>query len=173
MSAPIRARTLKDAFNAANPLPLPSGDPRYVDCTDVRGNEDVVSLLFNAISWSDQPATAQLFTGHRGCGKSTELLRLQKRLEDAGYGVIYFGADEAIDVEDVIYSDVLVAIAQQVFSGLYRLGVRLDDELLDDIFNWFAEVVYEKANTREFQAELGAEFSVGPKLPFPLMFMCG
>ena len=27
--------------------------------------------------------------------------------------VIYFGADEAIDVEDVVYSDVLVAIAQQ------------------------------------------------------------
>ncbi len=33
------ARTLRDVFNAANPLlPLPSGDPRYVDCTEVRGN---------------------------------------------------------------------------------------------------------------------------------------
>ncbi len=159
------ATSLKEVFNTANPIPLQSGDPRYVDCTAVRGNEDAVTLLFNAIHWSDQPATAQLFTGHRGCGKSTELFRLQKRLEDAGYAVIYFGADEAIDVEDVIYSDVLVAIAQQVYRGLRDLGVELDDELLEDVFKWFAEVVYEKANTREFQAELAAEFSLGPKIP--------
>lgn len=159
------AKTLKDVFNTANPVPLPSGDPRYVDCTAVRGNEDAVTLLFNAIHWSDQPATAQLFTGHRGCGKSTELFRLQKRLEDAGYAVIYFGADEAIDVDDVIYSDVLVAIAQQVYGGLQRLGVKLDDELLDDVFKWFAEIVYEKADTKEFQAQLAAEFSLGPPIP--------
>jgi hypothetical protein len=131
MPAPALAKTLKDVFNTANPTPLQSGDPRYVDCTAVRGNEDAVTLLFNAITWSDQPATAQLFTGHRGCGKSTELFRLEKRLEDAGYAVIYFGADEAIDVEDVIYSDVLVAIAQQVYSGLQRLGVKLDPELVE------------------------------------------
>jgi len=165
MPAPTVAKTLKDVFNTANPIPLQSGDPRYVDCTAVRGNEDVVTLLFNAIAWSDQPATAQLFTGHRGCGKSTELFRLQKRLEDAGYAVIYFGADEAIDVDEVIYSDVLVAIAQQVFDGLQKLGVKLDDDLLDDIFKWFAEIVYEKANTKEFQAELAAEFSLGPQIP--------
>ena len=163
------AKTLKDVFNTANPIPLQSGDSRYVDCTAVRGNEDAVTLMFNAISWSDQPATAQLFTGHRGCGKSTELFRLKKRLEDAGYAVIYFGADEAIDVEDVVYSDVLVAIAQQVFSGLQTLHVKLDDDLLNDVFAWFAEVVYEKANTKEFQAELGAEFSLGtPQLLLPL-----
>jgi len=165
----ILAKTLKDVFNTANPIPLQSGDPRYVDCTAVRGNEDSVGQMFRVIAWSDQPATAQLFTGHRGCGKSTELFRLQKRLEDAGYAVIYFGADDAIDVEDVIYTDVLVAIAQQVYGGLHKLGVKLDDELLDDVFKWFAEIVYEKANTREFQAELAAEFSVGtPKLLLPL-----
>jgi hypothetical protein len=168
MPTPALAKTLKDVFNTANPIPLQSGDPRYVDCTAVRGNEDAVTLLFNAINWSDQPATSQLFTGHRGCGKSTELFRLQKRLEDAGYAVIYFGADEAIDVDDVVYSDVLVAIAQQVFGGLQTLGVKLDDDLLDDIFKWFAEIVYEKANTKEFQVELGAEFSLGPKILVPL-----
>lgn len=165
MSQPTLARTLKDVFNTTNPVPLQSGDPRYVDLTAVRGNEDVVARMFRAIDWSDQPATAQLFTGHRGCGKSTELLRLEKRLEDAGYAVIYFGADEAIDVEDVVYSDVLVAIAQQVFRGLNDLGGKLDDELLEEVFRWFADVVYEKANTKEFQVELGAEFSLGPKIP--------
>ncbi len=69
---PEPACTLRDAYNAADPaVPLPSGDPRYVDCTDVRGNRDVVQQMFDTITWSDSN-TAQLLTGHRGCGKSTE-----------------------------------------------------------------------------------------------------
>lgn len=99
------ARTLYDAYNAADPAePLPSGDDRYVDCTDVRGNRDVVQRMFDTITWSNVN-TAQLLTGHRGCGKSTELLRLRARLEEAGYTVVYFEADEDLDVNDIIYSD--------------------------------------------------------------------
>ena len=145
------ARTLRDVFNAANPLlPLPSGDPRYVDCTEVRGNEDVVTQLFQCITWSDT-ITSQLFTGHRGCGKSTELLRLRQRLTDANYAVIYFEADEIIDIEDTEYTDVLVAIALQVFEGLKTLGVNLSDDLLESVFAWFAEVVYEQENIQVAQ----------------------
>ena len=37
------AQTLRAAFNAVDPaLPLQADDPRYVDCTDVRGDRDVV-----------------------------------------------------------------------------------------------------------------------------------
>lgn len=157
------ARTIRDVFNASNPiLPLPSGDPRYVDCTAVRGNEDVVTQLYRCITWSDT-LTTQLFTGHRGCGKSTELLRLRQRLIDAGYGVIYFEADEIIDIEDTAYTDVLVAIARQVFEGLSSLGVTLSDDLLEGIFAWFAEVVYEHTSTKSAQAAIEAE--IGAQVP--------
>lgn len=170
MTDPRLATSLKDVFNTADPtLPLQSGDRRYVDCTAVRGNEDVVSHMFNIISWTERATTAQLFTGHRGCGKSTELFRLRKRLEDAGYAVIYFEADEIIDVEDIVYSDVLVAMAQQVYHGLRTLNVDLPDELLNDVFAWFAEIVFEQSNVKEFQATLGAEFGFGlPQVLTPL-----
>ena len=47
------ARTLRDAYNAVDPaVPLPSGDPRYVDCTDVRGDRDVVQ------QWRTTPTTS-------------------------------------------------------------------------------------------------------------------
>lgn len=125
--------------------------------------------MFNIISWTEKAFTAQLFTGHRGCGKSTELFRLRKRLEDAGYAVIYFEADEIIDVEDITYSDVLVALAQQVYHGLRELGVHLSDDLLNDVFAWFAEVVFEQRNVKEFQGALAAEFGFGlPKALTPL-----
>jgi GTPase SAR1 family protein len=155
------ARTLRDVFNTANPAPLASDDPRYVDCTSVRGNEDVVEQLFRRVTWSDQSHTAQLFTGHRGCGKSTELLRLKQRLEAANYAVIYFEADEVIDVEDVVYSDILVAIARQVYEGFEQLKVPLDQQLLDDIFAWFAEKVLHYESAKAAEAELAGEFEIG------------
>lgn len=52
------ASTLRDVFNAANPIPLQSGDSRYVDCRAMRGNEDVVDQLYRRITWSQQPRRA-------------------------------------------------------------------------------------------------------------------
>ncbi len=155
------ARTLRDAFNAVDPArPLESGDPRYVDCTAVRGNEDVVRQLFEAMTWSED-VTVQLFTGHRGCGKSTELLRLKHRLEDAGYAVIYFQADEVLDLNDIVYSDVLIAIARQVYDGLQEMDIELDPNLLDQILEWFADVVYKQKTLTEVKADLQSQFKIG------------
>lgn len=161
MSNHALARTLRDVFNQANPAPLAPGDRRYVDCTAVRGHDDVVTQLFKRITWSDEPATTQLFTGHRGCGKSTELLRLQARLQKANYAVIYFEADDVIDVEDVVYSDILVAIARQLFDGLNDMGIQLNQQLLEEIYRWFAEVVYTEDETDSASAGLQTEMSVG------------
>ncbi len=45
--------------------------------------------------------TCQLYCGHRGAGKSTELLKLKKYLENREFYVIYFADDEEdIDLED-------------------------------------------------------------------------
>ena len=124
------ARTLKDAYNSSDPVePLPLGDPRYVDCTPVRGNEDVVAQMFHAITWSDAHV-AQLFTGHRGSGKSTELLRLQARLEEAGYVVLYFEAEDDLDLNDLEYTDLLLSIARRVVSDLHAKGIGLPQDLL-------------------------------------------
>lgn len=160
------ARTLRDAYNAADPAePLPSGDHRYVDCTDVRGNRDVVQRMFDTITWSNTN-TAQLLTGHRGCGKSTELLRLRARLEEAGYTVVYFEADEDLDINDIIYSDLLLAIARRIESELRKEhGIELDQKLLENILRWFAEVLYTEDRWRQVERELAAEAELGVGLP--------
>lgn len=162
MSEP--ARTLRDAFNAVDPaLPLQPGDPRYVDCTDVRGDEDVVGQLFNTVARSDRPRH-QLCTGHRGSGKSTELLRLKARLEEAGFAVVYFEADDDLDLNDLIYSDLLLAVARRIEDSARQRDVSLADEL-KSIERWFAEVVYSQDDWRNIERELQAEASLGIGLP--------
>ena len=159
------AHTITDAYNLSNPVqPLPPGDPRYVDCTPVRGDEDVVSQMFNAITWSDVHV-AQLFTGHRGSGKSTELLRLQARLVEAGFVVLYFQADDDLDLNDLEYTDLLLSIARRVTGDLQGQGIHLPEDLLQSVADWFAETLYSEEQRREIDRELEAEAQLGIGLP--------
>jgi predicted AAA+ superfamily ATPase len=108
----------------------------------VRGDEDTVSKMFRIISLSDKP-THQLFTGHRGCGKSTELLRLQQRLQRAGFYVVYFAVDEDLDSNDLIYTDLLLSIARRVIAQTSKDEIDLGDALRT-VETWFSEVVYQE-----------------------------
>lgn len=70
-------------YNAVDPFrPLESGAPAHVECEAERGEANVLLDLGPEILRSNR-YTCQLYTGHQGAGKSTELLRLKKDLEEA------------------------------------------------------------------------------------------
>ena len=84
----------KKLYTAFDPFrPLPANDPQWIDCAEVRGEEDILMGLGLEIERSET-VTCQLYAGHRGAGKSTELLRLQDSLQASGFRVIYFAADD-------------------------------------------------------------------------------
>lgn len=116
---PENEQLLKKLYNAFQPFyPLPPGDPAYVDCREVRGDGDILIDLGRNIQYSEEN-TCQLYAGHRGAGKSTELLRLKKYLEDKGYFVVYFAADEKdINPEDTAYTDILLACTRHLLETL-------------------------------------------------------
>ncbi|NES86390.1 MAG: ATP-binding protein, partial [Moorea sp. SIO2B7] len=106
-------------YNAFNPFePLQPGDRAYVNCSKVRGNENIFREIGRKIERSDI-STCQLYTGHRGVGKSTELLRLKADLETKGFFVIYFAATEGdIDEQDTEYADILLACTRHILEEL-------------------------------------------------------
>lgn len=109
---------LDEMYNAFAPTPLQPGDPAYVDCRAVRGDEDVLEDLGRTVRRSRE-LTYQLYSGYRGSGKTTELLRLKKDLEDRGHVVVYFAADEAdLSVQDAQYTDILLACTRHLLRGL-------------------------------------------------------
>jgi hypothetical protein len=112
---------LKHLYNAFDPFrPLPAGDPNYVDCREVRGDGDILEDLGIRLQRSDQK-TCQLYSGHRGAGKSTELLRLKQSLEEQKFYVVYFAADEEdIESEDAQYTDILLACTRHLLEDLQK-----------------------------------------------------
>ncbi|MBD2198668.1 MULTISPECIES: AAA family ATPase [Calothrix] len=114
---------LTKLYNAFNPFePLPADDTRYVDCQDVRGDADIFQELGNRMRLANTN-TCQLYSGHRGAGKSTELLRLKKYLENRQFYVVYFAADEEdIDSEDAQYTDILLACTRRLLKDLQKIA---------------------------------------------------
>ncbi|MDE5095349.1 MAG: ATP-binding protein, partial [Trichodesmium sp. St11_bin5] len=114
-------RLLKRLYNSFKPSePLQPDSRVYVDCSEVRGDGDVIKDLAENIEYSDDN-TCQLYAGHRGGGKSTELLRLKKYLENKGYFVVYFAADENdINPEDTEYVDILLACTRHLLEKLKK-----------------------------------------------------
>lgn len=102
---------------------LPPYDRRYVGFENTRGEGNPVMQLTNAIRWSKSPLH-MLFAGHRGGGKSTELLRLKRALENPAEGepkffVVYFEADaEDVDVNDADFPDLLLAMIRHAGQAL-------------------------------------------------------
>jgi len=108
----------RQLYNAFDPFrPLEAGDKAYVECQKVRGDGDVIVQLGTPIIFSNK-LTYQLYTGHRGAGKSTELKRLKKHLEDRNFHVVYFAAGDDLDEEDIQYTDILLACTRYLLEDL-------------------------------------------------------
>jgi hypothetical protein len=110
---------IDNLYNAFNPsAPLQVGDATYVNCDEVRGDGDILMDLGNQIRRS-QHKSCYLYSGHRGAGKSTELLRLQDHLTKQGCRVVYFAADEEdVNREDTEYTDILLACTRHLLKDL-------------------------------------------------------
>lgn len=109
MKPDIRAR-LKAFSNSLIDAPLEPNDRCYVPhLGKPDGTGDPIVDIYNRISWSEA-ASVSLLSGHRGSGKSTELRRLRKLLEDEGCVVFlcdmydYMNMTTQVEISDFFIS---------------------------------------------------------------------
>ena len=90
------------------------------------------------------------FSGHRGCGKSTELLHLLSNPEiQKKYWPINFSIREEADVIDLDFRDVLLAIGGRLFREYRRKGGDLPDQLLKELYSWQGRIEKEVSTILE------------------------
>ncbi|MBD2410805.1 KAP family P-loop domain-containing protein [Nostoc calcicola FACHB-389] len=151
---------LRKFYQATNPsrtLVVENEEDRkyYIDFSSVRGTKILEELKDNITFFSPDEPTCDLFTGHIGCGKSTELLRLKADLEGEGFHVVYFESSQDLEMGDVDVGDILLAIARRVSESLNKLEqVKIrEPESLKNILKGAAKLL----NT---EIELSAEASI-------------
>lgn len=106
----------------------------YIDFSTVRGG-DVIQALKRSIAIQPTNPSCGVFSGHRGCGKSTELLRLKAQLQEDGFYVVYVNAEDELSLEDIDVTDVLLAITHRVSEDLRSNQIQLDPpKALWDLF---------------------------------------
>jgi hypothetical protein len=93
----------------------------YIDFSAVRGGDIIGKIKQKITFFQPNNPTCTLFTGHIGCGKSTELLRLQMELDSVGFHVVYFESSEDLEMTDVDIADVLLAIARRISQSLEQI----------------------------------------------------
>lgn len=134
----------------------PEDEKYYIDFASVRGSDIIRELERTITLLSGNQPTCQLFTGHIGCGKSTELFRLKDKLEKQGYHVVYFESSEDLDMGDVDISDILLAIARQVSENMEQANIKLKPGYFQKLFTEISEVLQ-----TPIQLSAEAEVSVG------------
>ncbi|MBN3869260.1 P-loop NTPase fold protein [Nostoc sp. JL33] len=162
-----RANTLKAAFQVCNVEPLEGADMEryYVDLSAVRKTSAIDSV--STILDFQEPAdfSTILFTGHRGCGKSTELKRIQNQWEEQ-YHVIYLEVNEETDINDARYTDLYLIVIKQVEFELRKLGLKFDSQLLENFESWFKDITKETEETVERSVSIEGEATLKPEAPF-------
>ena len=142
-----RKQFLKRFYNTLELKPLEAGDPAYVEgLHTIAGGVDPLLELYKQIDWSESAAPF-LFTGQRGTGKSTELRRLQRMLEELGCAVFLVDLEDYLNLAaPVELSDFLLA----VMAGFAEAaGKRLGGDHLAR--GWMARVTsYFKETNVEF-----------------------
>ncbi|HBB33402.1 MAG TPA: KAP family P-loop domain-containing protein, partial [Cyanobacteria bacterium UBA9273] len=101
----------------------------------------------------------QLFTGHIGCGKSTELLRLKNELEQEGFHVVYFESSQDLDMADVDISDIMLAIARQVSKSLEEIKISVQVKSFKNLLQGAARIL--NADIKGIKAKIPVVGDVG------------
>ena len=161
---------IRKIYRIFDPDPLSAEEENlYVDLNEVRGSSGFVSKLVNNIKLSDEK-TCQIVTGHRGSGKTTELRRLQKKLEEEKFFVVFCEILQDIDPEDIDFPDLLISIVRNVAG---QLRERAEIELKPGYFKdrWEnirgllgREIDFESVNLNAGMLQLGMKIKGSPKV---------
>jgi len=174
----VKAENLDDILRAFQPEPLKENDLQkfYCDKTMViRTGDKWVSHMDDLFDACITPmgGNAHLLLGHRGCGKSTELYRLKKRLEDESYPVWLIDADADINLLQADCWDIMVNITE----GLCRIAAEKDIPIPDDtliaVFNYLkkdTEKTEETVNSTTDSTKVGMDIKAPPLINSILNF---
>ena len=144
-------------------LPLENGADGSPNPFYITRPGDPIAELGDALLSPFYKPPKYFFSGHRGCGKSTELLHLMTNPAiREKYWPINFSIRDEADIIDLDFRDVLLAIGGRLFRDYRKRGGELPARLLKELDGWRGKVEEEittvtSGRVTGFEASAGIE----------------
>lgn len=112
-------------------------------------------------------AEAVLFGGHIGCGKSTELRDYAVLFKNA-YTVHHLELTKTLDINNLRFSDLLIALALALVETFGRAGLSLrpDPVFVDPVLKWFDTRIVKQERFKDIEGEIKSEVKAQGGIPF-------
>ena len=167
MTTLAKAANLKDAYRVCDVVPLKDIplEQYYVDLSGSRKNNAITAISQILEDQRSGDFCTALFTGHRGCGKSTELKHIQKQWE-SDYKVIYIDIEEDADPNDIEYTEIYLLVIKWIEFELRQEGLKFDSQLFKNFEDWFKEVIEETEESVEKSISMKGEVTLQSEIPF-------
>ncbi len=104
----------KAIYNTFEPN-VPADARFYADCKEARGGSALVKKMIKRLKNAGNENLYYLFTGHLGCGKSSELLHLKdKLLKETTFFPVYIDFEEYLDKQDATLEDIFLGMISEI-----------------------------------------------------------
>ena len=159
---PDERNFLREFFRRVSDQPIRPDDPRYIPLYEYpeMAGDDPVELMTRAIEWTPGESV-QLLSGYRGTGKSTELMRLAKRLEQNDFLVFRCDIEDYLNMSvPVDICDFLMAISG-AFGDAITEGNFLDGHPMHEGYWKRLANFFKRAELVDVSANLGIPVALG------------
>jgi hypothetical protein len=123
----------------------------------VEYGEDTIDELIQLIEDSPSLDGKVVFTGHRGCVKSTLLAEFSRRIGDK-YFVVLFSIADTIEMSDVNHINVLFSIAVNLMLEAEARQIDIPASTKNAIDKWFATRI--RTEETSIAGEVGQDFNI-------------
>jgi len=161
----MKATSLEHIYTAfsTEPLRIDQLEEYYVSAVEGRGDNPLFYIK-QILESTPNDHQHLLFAGYRGCGKSTELNRLQQQVEKERL-VINFSVMEELDPVSLHYIELFIVTMERLFEKAKDLNLNISKAYIESISNW-----YKTGEIQEIKQQYidgGTEFGAGAQLNIP------
>ena len=162
------AEVLSAIYAACDP-DRPASSQYYVDCAEVRGSRALAQKFQGHLARAQDAGKKLcfLFSGHIGCGKSSELRQLEHALTSPAaphkrYFPILVDINDYLDYLDIDTTDLLLAIVTELAHQFReKLGRELKHDYFDKLLNNIKSSILTEVEIKEAEISLwGAKLKI-------------
>jgi hypothetical protein len=157
-----------EAIGRCNPdEALQPDSPLYYDFERVR-NMDLHRRITRLLAGAETERRYShiAFSGHRGCGKSTELLRVAAQAEREGYLTLYTNVNEQADQNELSFGDLFLLMLRLLEARFRQPPLRpLPEKTVRVVEQWFHDVTRIQAQELERALAYSGEAGLGVDTP--------